>query len=146
MNAIASILTGVVPPGIYRLPLHQPAASLRGAIEQVGWRVFYLDGQAIHDKASFLTAAASAMSFPPYFGRNWDAFEECVTDLAWAPAPGYAVLYDHAVNLVTYDPAAWSTIYAIFQSAVETWSARYTPFYLLVRNIGRMPQPFITLE
>lgn len=145
MNAVNAILTGVITPGIYRLPLHRPATALLDAFTAAGWRAFYLDGQAIHDKPSFLSGAAAAMHFPAYFGHNWDAFEECVTDLSWAPAPGYVLLYDHAVNLAVYDPAVWETVYALFDAAVAQWAARDIPFYLLVRNVGPAPQPITTL-
>ena len=26
---------------------------------------------------------SKALSFPDYFGWNWDAFDECITDLSW---------------------------------------------------------------
>lgn len=145
MNAVNAILAGIIPPGLYRLPLQRPAAAILDAFDSVGWRAFYLDGQAIHDKPTFLAAAATAMHFPAYFGHNWDAFEECLTDLAWAPAPGYVVLYDHAVNLAVNNPAVWETVYAIFDAAVAHWLAHDTPFYVLVRNAGPALQTFTTL-
>jgi hypothetical protein len=29
---------------------------------------------------------------PDYFGNNWDALEECLHDLTWAPASGYVLI------------------------------------------------------
>src|ERR1700730_12742366 len=37
----------------------------------------------ISDKKSLLTVFSSHLSFPSYFGFNWDAFAECLQDLHW---------------------------------------------------------------
>ncbi|MEH2414393.1 MAG: barstar family protein [Nostoc sp.] len=61
--------------------------GIREAVEQIaaepGTKVFYLDGKKINSKETFLSKAAEAMQFPTYFGVNWDAFDECITDLTW---------------------------------------------------------------
>ncbi|WP_083389754.1 barstar family protein [Trichormus sp. NMC-1] len=31
------------------------------------------------------------MEIPTYFGANWDAFDECITDLTWCPAQRYVI-------------------------------------------------------
>jgi hypothetical protein len=90
---INAILAETLPPGIYSLGSRARAGTIAQVVERHGWRCFYLDGRQIGDKATFLAASAQAMRFPSYFGHNWDAFEECLTDLVWAPASGYVLLY-----------------------------------------------------
>ncbi|MDO5567531.1 MAG: barstar family protein [Planctomycetia bacterium] len=34
-------------------------------------------------KEDFLTFAGQKLGFPDWYGRNWDAFEECLSDLSW---------------------------------------------------------------
>ncbi len=34
---------------------------------------------------------AAAWQFPPYFGENWDAADECINDLEWLPADHYVI-------------------------------------------------------
>lgn len=34
-----------------------------------------------------LEAIARALEFPAWFGRNWDALEDCLGDLSWRQAP-----------------------------------------------------------
>ncbi|HEX4415099.1 MAG TPA: barstar family protein [Lacipirellulaceae bacterium] len=40
-------------------------------------------GGPLRRKAELLNALALALIFPKYFGRNWDALEECLRDLSW---------------------------------------------------------------
>ncbi|MEZ4557758.1 MAG: barstar family protein [Caldilineaceae bacterium] len=69
-----------------------------------GWRAFYVDGAAVMDKASFLDAFAVALGFPSYFGQNWDALEECLTEMTWAPGTGYVILWDDVANFADAAP------------------------------------------
>ena len=58
-----------------------------------------LDGAAARDKAHFMAAVAKALSFPDYFGANWDAFEECLDDLHWQNQ-SIVLIIDHADKLL----------------------------------------------
>lgn len=44
--------------------------------------VVVLDTRGAHDKASFLSACARCLSFPDYFGHNWDAFADSLDEFA----------------------------------------------------------------
>jgi RNAse (barnase) inhibitor barstar len=50
----------------------------------------------ISSKQQLFAVLADKLRFPSYFGRNWDALEECLGDLSWLPA-------DRAVFLVHLD-------------------------------------------
>jgi len=134
MNAIDLLLTGSAAPGMYRLLHLGDARAIGAAVDVRGWRFFHLDGRFARDKASFLTAAAAAMDFPAYFGHNWDAFEECVNDLSWAPADGYVLLYDQLWWLACDHARTWRTARAILEEASRRWEKEGVPFYTLVRG------------
>lgn len=46
----------------------------------------------IRDKQFLLRVLAAGLSFPDYFGWNWDALDECLRDLSWIKASGTVVL------------------------------------------------------
>jgi RNAse (barnase) inhibitor barstar len=53
----------------------------------------------IVSKQALFAALAKQLSFPDYFGENWDAFDECVRDLSWLPI-GQVVLTHADIPLV----------------------------------------------
>lgn len=134
MNTNDLFLTGSATPGLYRLLDRSSADTIGAAVTARGWRFFYLDGRHARDKATFLAATAEAMSFPAYFGHNWDAFEECVNDLSWAPANGYVLLYDQLWRLACGHATDWQAARTILVEASRRWETEGVPFYTLVRG------------
>ncbi len=137
MNTLRLALSGARKPGVYRFTGRSQPSTIRNEVERLGWRFFHLDGRAIADKRSFLAAGAAAMDFPNHFGRNWDALEDMLNDLSWAPAPGYVVLYDDAGRLATASPGDWETALSIFRDTVERWQKDGVPVFVLLRRVGR---------
>ncbi len=139
MSKWQALLAGEVRPGVYRLRAHTSAETIKRTVEPAGWRVFVLDGDKISDKASFLSQVAKAMNFPQYFGRNWDAFEDSLNDLEWAPAKGYVILYPHAGHFAKSPD--WKTVLSIFQVAVQRWQQAGTSMYVLLGGVdGSLPE------
>jgi hypothetical protein len=46
-----------------------------------------LDLTGVRDRQAFMDACAAHLRLPDWFGRNWDALADCLTDLSWWP-PG----------------------------------------------------------
>lgn len=89
------------------------------------------------DKAQLLKNIASALNFPDWFGHNWDALEDCLTDLSWRDAPGYVLLID--------GPRAGDdlgVLVDILRSGAEFWAGRGKPFFALFVDPERaLPLP-----
>jgi hypothetical protein len=133
-NPVEQILNGQLTPGIYRLRSELNADHIVAPLNKVGWRGFYIEGHVVTSKAAFLRMAGAGMSFPAYYGQNWDAFEECITDLSWVPAKGYVLIYDNVWYFPRNDRPAWRQAKAILTDAVSFWAQRGTPFYVFLRN------------
>ena len=74
------------------------------------------------------------MQFPAYFGHNWDAFEECVTELTWLPAQGYVLFYDKMARFANAQPKEWVTAQSILEETITYWQKQSVPFYVLLRG------------
>ncbi|MEO3930818.1 barstar family protein [Micromonosporaceae bacterium B7E4] len=62
-----------------------------------------LAGAGSRTRAALFTEWAARLDFPDYFGRNWDAFEECLTDLV-AERPRTLLVTDAAELLADEPP------------------------------------------
>ena len=61
---------------------------------------------------------ATGLSFPDYFGRNWDALEECLRDLHWVRQKRVVILHGELPRLPDKDLRVYL---AVLTRAVEDW-------------------------
>ena len=134
MELLDAVLQGTISAGVYRYRGKATADSICQEVEQYNFRCFYLNGSTINDKTSFLNACGEAMSFPAYYGHNWDALDECITDLEWCPAQGYVLLYDHVERFAGDEPEQWSIALDILREATNYWHNANKPMYVLLRG------------
>lgn len=73
----------------------------------------------LSDKNTLLSWYAGALEMPEYFGANWDAFEECLCDLAWIKERR-VVLYHQLVPLEA-NPKDQKTYVEVLANAVRDW-------------------------
>lgn len=65
---------------------------------------------------------AAALQFPYYFGENWDAFEEVITDLSWIVANAYLLMVSDANLLLSQaDPKQFRILMDILADAKYSW-------------------------
>lgn len=56
----------------------------------------YIRGKRCTDDESLFREFSAAFQFPSYFGMNYAALDECLTDLDWLSFGGIFLLIDHA--------------------------------------------------
>src|SRR5438445_11607692 len=82
-----------------------------------------LRGHKARSKAALFDEFAAALQFPCYFGENWDAFDECLTDLAWLPGKAYVFLIVRSIHLLDQEPADRLNLFLkAMEDAGEGWS------------------------
>lgn len=144
MSKLQRALKGVQPPGIYQFQSGASVKFLQAEAARAGFKLYYLDGSKIRDKSSFLDKIAKAMSFPSYFGRNWDALNDMLTDMSWAqPAKGYIVLIQSPEYFMQAAPDDWDVAMDIFKTAIEFWNKANIPYYVLLRGRGAQDYPLL---
>jgi hypothetical protein len=56
--------------------------SALGDLRRLGFEITVLDGARMGSAEEFHTEAAAAFGFPDRYGANWEAFNDCLGDLA----------------------------------------------------------------
>jgi RNAse (barnase) inhibitor barstar len=85
-------------------------------------------GLRMQSKERLLDEFAAALQFPLYFGRNWDAFEECMADLQWLPAKAYVLVVSDAGSLLKMEPANSAVVlFEILDRVSREWSEGKLP-------------------
>jgi RNAse (barnase) inhibitor barstar len=91
-------------------------------------------GRKAKTVAAFFDECAAALQFPYYFGENWDAFHDCLTDLRWLRAEALVLCFVDADQLLDKATAEQVENFAkVIEEAVRHWNQPAQP---------RTPTPF----
>src|ERR671923_912813 len=50
--------------------------------------------QDVTEAAALMRRIAARLGFPDWFGENWDALEDCLTDLSWRESEGQVLAFE----------------------------------------------------
>jgi hypothetical protein len=84
---------------------------------------------ALHDvagKRALMHRIAATLGFPDSFGQNWDALEDCLTDLSWCEAQGHVLVFEGFQFL---PPDELGMLIDVLISAAEFWPGLGKPFF-----------------
>lgn len=98
-----------------------------------------IDLAGCDDKMALLARFSSALKFPPWFGNNWDALTDCLTDLSWLPAPAYRIVLLQPGQLRQADPEVLATSLEILDEAAAYWADEGVAFTVELIEDGDPP-------
>ena len=116
---------------------------LREETAHKGYCLVEADLLNIQSSEDLMQRMARALNFPSYFGGNWDAFLDMVTDLSWNPAPGYVLFLKNAEALLELPSEQLAIFVRLCLVAVRRWQSGEdeegnaiprTPFYFLLQG------------
>jgi RNAse (barnase) inhibitor barstar len=130
MEAMAKQLMDAQESGVYQL-VRSPEEVERAATD-AGLAVFRIDIGQAHDKKNFLEEIARALQFPSWFGKNWDALTDCLTDLDWlSTTTGYVLVFENSDRFCSSSNQNFETAKSVLSAAAEYWKVEERPFWVL---------------
>ena len=116
--------------GVYR---HKAVTSGGLAVpDSENRRVVRIAIKNARDKLAFLKSVAEALQFPSYFGQNWDAFYDCLTDLAQRAGDSLVIAFDDLSGFARVDPDEFDSAVDALRDAVEYWDGKGSRLIVLI--------------
>jgi len=129
MSKLLQRLSDAARSGVYRAPHDR---DIRDALKGSKLALKRIDLAGAAGKDALLERIARALEFPSWFGGNWDALEDCLTDLSWLGAEGHVLLIEGAQASDERGILA-----DVLGSAAGFWAERRRPFFAVF--IGAAP-------
>jgi RNAse (barnase) inhibitor barstar len=127
MNSLDQLLSNLTLSGA--CATREPAAALAGVASSKGYAVYRIDLSGIAGKAALMDRLQLALQFPEWFGRNWDALEDCLTDMSWRDEVGHVLLVDGGADLRRRQKALFDTLVDVLKAAADYWRGEERPFW-----------------
>jgi hypothetical protein len=93
-------------------------------------------------RTALLDEFASRLEFPDYFGHNWDALADCLTDLQWLPGFAYLLVVERSEELLAEGTSGQVDL---FLDLIGRVAAHWAKPVSLSDDLDRPPVPFHVL-
>ncbi|MFG2891468.1 barstar family protein [Streptomyces sp. NPDC048248] len=137
---LAAVLDGSTPAGVLPWPPDRAVSDALCAARDAGWSGATLDLEGVLDKDGFMARCARSLRLPDWFGRNWDALADCLTDLSWCPTDrGRLLVMTGWQGYAAAAPEDWSIVEGVLADAVGYWRGTDTALAVIMAR-GRPTQ------
>lgn len=123
-------------PGLHVLDRARRSALAKHALT-CGFLCVEIDLADCADKPCLLERFAVALAFPEWFGHNWDALADCLSDLDWLPAAGHVLVIEGIDTLAARAPDTLRSAQNLLAEVSAERSALGLPMWVL------WPQPAV---
>ncbi len=117
--------------GVYYL-----AATRRGMADKPAWppgfRHWHLEIARGQTTAAVLEQIGKTLRLPEWYGANFDALHDCLSDPQCLPGKGHVLSIAGSDNLRAGDPDGFATLLEVFQAAADALREANIPLWILL--------------
>lgn len=119
-----------VPPNLVQSIRAFRVADLQTEATRLGQHFLYAHCAHATTKQQVLTVIAQSFHFPKYFGKNFDALSDCLTDLTHKAGsqPGFVVVLEQLPETPKFDKEAREKLLDVFRDAADFWADKKIAF------------------
>ena len=130
------LLRNAEKSGVYHLA-QAHHNSVRNAAQKEGLLLLPAEIPACANKNQALLQLGAALHFPTWYGANFDALFDCLTDPDWQPGRGHVIMIKGMIDLRATNPDDFATMIEVFQAATEARREAASPFWVLIDTPAR---------
>ncbi len=132
MASLLTLLPDAQRAGVYRTDF--AAEEIIAAAKTVDLHVVKLDLGRVRAKLALLDALAKALRFPDHFGKNWDALNDCLTDLSWLDGKGWLLILINCKSFAQDHEGDFNRTVEVMRAAADYWREQKKPFWVLIEG------------
>ncbi len=132
MESMSKVLSEAKQAGVFHLDT-EPYEAEREA-KAAGLAVFRMDIGHAHDKMEFLAHISKGLKFPAHFGGNWDALNDCLTDLNWIDSKGFVLIFEKSKHFGAGHKHDFDEAVEVLRAAADYWRAQGKPFWAFIHG------------
>lgn len=135
-SSFAKFLSDAHHSGLYTLaPERRPGLEKGAAAAALCRR--QVDLGACATAATALAELGRALAFPDWYGANFDALNDCLSDPDWQPALGHLIFIDGLATLRNGDPEGFATLTQVLSAVAAERRESGHLFWLLLDTTAR---------
>jgi RNAse (barnase) inhibitor barstar len=136
MASLLQLLVDLDRAGVYQTNIGTD--EIVAAAKTVGFEVFRINLTGARGKRALLDRIATSLGFPPHFGRNWDALNDCLSDLDNQSKNGWLLLLTGATGFAQTYEQDFQTTLDVFATAADYWRKQKRAFWVLLHAPGKL--------
>ena len=127
------LLKDAARAGLYHLPPDK-LPDLPQRVAKAQQKFLLADLGDCKEPHEALRKLGDACQFPVWYGANFDALHDCLTDEDWQPRKGVVIQISGLDTLRAANPEAFSTLLDVLQSAASIRYTGKTPLWILLTS------------
>jgi len=132
MDSLLTLLPNSKRAGVYRSAIGSD--EIVAAAKTAGLQVYKIDLAKARGKLGLFDALSKALKFPAHFGKNWDALNDCLTDLAWLDSNGWVLILANGKSFAAKYLADFDMALDLFNGVATCWQEDGKPFWVIVQD------------
>lgn len=130
-ESLQDLLHNAASNGVYHLPV-SGRDKLAKAAETAGLSYHLCQLDDSEEVDDVLELIGEGLHLPKWYGKNFDALYDCLTDLTWQDTAASVIVLTGCDAIHAADPDAWQTLISVFASAAEFWQNEEVPFWVFI--------------
>lgn len=126
-----TLLSNAQLAGIYFLP-HVRRSTIEKSARQLHFKHRHLEIAPGQMAGAILEQLGKLLHFPTWYGANFDALHDCLTDPECLPGQGHILTISGSNDLHTSDPEGFAILLDVFAAAADERRATATPLWILL--------------